>query len=249
MSNTTALQDMGRMLVEEHPSHEEEITNARKLHKEEMEKHLLLTSSQLTTSIKHIDTVMNALNPLIPLAKSFCKDTHSASAMLAAQWSLNSVARNAMMISGDQVCPVVVRVGQIHKKKCKFCLDSAFYSHDKGYKMCLCVYPAGKGSGKGTHLSVYLVLMKGLHDDELTWPLRGKFEVKLLNQISDCEHHSCTMVYDNSTPDSHASRVTDGDRSRSWGKSQFISNEDLHKVSPTCQYSKDCCIFLQVSKV
>ena len=34
-------------------------------------------------------------------------------------------------------------------------------------------------------VSVSLYLMKGPHDDELTW---GKVEVKLLNQISDCEH-------------------------------------------------------------
>ena len=47
MSNTTALQDMGRMLVEEHPSHEEEITNARKLHKEEMEKQERLVKEQM----------------------------------------------------------------------------------------------------------------------------------------------------------------------------------------------------------
>jgi len=61
--------------------------------------------------------------------------------------------------------------------------------------MCLWVYPDGSDDGKVTHLSVYLCLMKGPHDDELTWPLRGKFEWKLLNQISDCEHCSDTMSY------------------------------------------------------
>jgi len=49
--------------------------------------------------------------------------------------------------------------------------------------MCLCLYPADQAR-KGTHLSIFLYLMKGPHNDELTCPLRETFEVKLLNQIS-----------------------------------------------------------------
>ena len=47
-----------------------------------------------------------------------------------------------------------------------------FYTHIKGYEMCLTTDAAGDGSGRGTHLSVFLILMKGSHDDELIWPLR-----------------------------------------------------------------------------
>ena len=154
-----------------------------------------------------------------------------------------------MVKSDDQVCPVILCIADIHEEKSILCSYSAFYSHDKGYKMCLRVYPAGNGSGKDTHLSAYLYLMKGPHDDELTWSLRGKFEVKLLNQISDCEHHSWTMNYDDSTTDVPAGRITGGDIGRGWGRPQFISNEDLHKVTLTCQYLKDNCIFFQVSKL
>ena len=46
--------------------------------------------------------------------------------------------------------------------------------------MCLRVHAAG--NDKGTHLSVYLYLMKGPHDDELcNMATEGKFEIKLLN--------------------------------------------------------------------
>ena len=112
--------------------------------------------------------------------------------------------------------------------------------------MCLCTDAAGNGEGRGTHLSVYLFLMKGPHDDELTWPLRGKFEIKLLNQISDSEHRSMSVNYHYTD----RSRVIDGDRAaRGLGTSQFISNEDLHKSTPTCQYLKDDCLFFQVTKL
>ena len=43
--------------------------------------------------------------------------------------------------------------------------------------MCLKVYANGVGSGEGTHVSLYLYLMKGPYDDKLEqsghWPLRG----------------------------------------------------------------------------
>ena len=105
----------------------------------------------------------------------------------------------------------------------------------------------GYVDGKGTHLSVYLCLMKGPHDDELTWPLRGKFEIKLLNQISDSEHHSETMTY---YDEDAVHRVIESNRSDiGYGFSQYISNENLNNITPTCQYLKDDCLFFQVTKL
>ena len=48
-----------------------------------------------------------------------------------------------------------------------------FYTHTHGYKMCIRVYANGNGDGAGTHVSVYLVLMRGIFDDDLKWPLQG----------------------------------------------------------------------------
>ena len=66
--------------------------------------------------------------------------------------------------------------------------NHSFYTHNNGYKMALGV--VSKDVKGIPHLSVYLHLMKGPHDGELTWPLMGKFEIKLLNQINDSEHYS-----------------------------------------------------------
>ena len=93
--------------------------------------------------------------------------------------------------------------------------------------------------------------MKGPHDDELTWQLRGKLEIKLLNQISDSEHHSMTLTYDDDdVPDIYISRVTEGTKSKSyWGWPHYIPNEHLNKITPTRQYLKDDCLFFQVTKL
>ena len=39
--------------------------------------------------------------------------------------------------------------------------------------MCLAVYANGVGKGAGTHVSVSLLLLKGAHDDQLKWPMKG----------------------------------------------------------------------------
>ena len=112
------------------------------------------------------------------------------------------------------------------------------------------IYAAGNGDGNGTHLSVYLSLVEGSHNDELTWPLRGrKFEIKLLNQISDSEHHSMIVIYDDDTPDNYNSRVREGNRGIGWGWSRYISTEDLNKITPRYQFLKDDCLFFQVTKL
>ena len=56
-----------------------------------------------------------------------------------------------------------------------------FYTSRYGYKMCLRLYPYGDGSGKGTHLSLFIVIMRGEYDDILEWPYRHKVTFQLLN--------------------------------------------------------------------
>lgn len=51
---------------------------------------------------------------------------------------------------------------------------AAFYTSRYGYKMCLRVYLNGDGTGRGTHLSLFFVVMKGPHDALLRWPFNQK---------------------------------------------------------------------------
>ena len=126
--------------------------------------------------------------------------------------------------------------------------SDSFYTNNKGYRMYLQVDAAGVLDGKSTHLSVFLYIMKGSYDDELTWPLKGKFEMKLLNQISD-SGHSKTLTYydDNDVPHKSRSKVTQCDRAPDgWGYSQFISIVNLWSTTSTCQRLKEDCLFFQV---
>ena len=151
---------------------------------------------------------------------------------------------------GNQTCPVTIKMSEysIKRKDAIEWFSDPFYTHNNGYKMCLRVDAAGHGDGTGTHLSVYMYLMKGPNDDELTWPLREVFEIKLLNQISCSEHHPITVTYDDNTPDVYSSRVTEG-QIHGWGKHQYISDENLDKITSRCQFLKTDCLFFLVTKL
>ena len=56
-----------------------------------------------------------------------------------------------------------------------------FHASPHGYRMCIRAYLNGDGSGKGTHISVFFVLMKSEHDDLLSWPFKSPVTFQLLN--------------------------------------------------------------------
>lgn len=58
----------------------------------------------------------------------------------------------------------------------------AFYSSKYGYKMCLRLYLNGDGTGRGTHLSLFFVVMGGKCDALLKWPFSQKVTLMLLDQ-------------------------------------------------------------------
>ena len=207
--------------------------------KELMEEHLMMTKAQLAIALTQINNLQLAMVNLMSSPPNNSK------------WPIILDVKAMMSQSGIQVCPVTIKMSKFNTKKkdkIKWYSDP-FYAHNKGYKICLRIDAAGDGSGEaGTHLSVYLYLMKGPHDDQLTWPLRGKFAIKLLNQISDSEHHSLALAYNDDTPDD-VGIITDSAKDRGWGIHKFISNEDLNKITPTFLYLKDDCLFFQVTKL
>ena len=216
------------------------------------ERKLTDTNNQLTSALQRIGT----LEVLLYLAtdKVVARPTSRAVVLESSlRWSDKLVAMAMMSKSGDQECPVIMKMPQYIKEKIindGTWYSDPFYTHNNGYKMSLGVHAAGDGKGKGTHLSVFLYLKKGPHDDKLTWPLRGKFEIKLLNQISDSEHHSETVTYDDDVPKYCADRVKRGDRAGSgYGRPKFILNKDLSKNATTHQYLKNDCLFFLITKL
>ena len=78
----------------------------------------------------------------------------------------------------------------------KVSFDSpCFYTSRYGYKMCARIYLNGDGIRRGTHVSLFFVVMRGEYDAILRWPFRQRVTFVLLDQ-DNVEH-----VIDAFTPD------------------------------------------------
>ena len=69
-----------------------------------------------------------------------------------------------------------------------------FYSHQRGYKMLLVVYPYGLGLYQGTHVSVGVCILEGEYDGSLHWPLSAEVTIELISQQIDSPYTSSTRL-------------------------------------------------------
>ena len=134
----------------------------------------------------------------------------------------------------NPVAPAILKMFGLAKKvnNKEAWYSSPFLTFEGGYQMCLRVDAAGYDCGEGTHVSVYLYLMKGSHDDKLEqsghWPLRGTFTIELLNQKIDYDHYSRMVQLHPHLCSKCTNRVLDGMMANSGrGRPQFISHDIL----------------------
>lgn len=122
-----------------------------------------------------------------------------------------------------------------------------FYTYAHGYKLSLQVVPNGLGDAKGTHVSVFIYLMKGEFDEDLHWPLRGEMEVYLIDHtlVGLFFADEVTFRFVDEKSDASFSRVTKGEKSKcGWGKLKFISHSSLD-----IKYLKNDCLHFRIKSV
>ena len=137
-----------------------------------------------------------------------------------------------------------------HKVDSDHWYSPPFYTHPRGYKMCLRVDANGWGAGKDTHVSVGACLMRGEFDAHLKWPFQGDVTVAMLNQLEDNHHTTETIRFTKSKDTKVIGRVTDGERATGLGKSTFIAHTDLNcNPAKNCQYLKYDCLQFRIAKV
>ncbi|XP_074606593.1 TNF receptor-associated factor 3-like isoform X2 [Acropora palmata] len=113
-----------------------------------------------------------------------------------------------------------------------------FCTSRHGYKMCARIYLNGDGMGKGTHISLFFVIMRGEYDAILRWPFRQKVTFMLLDQ-DNVEH-----VIDAFRPDPNSSSFQRPRREANIasGCPLFFPISDLNKHA----YIKDDTMFVKV---
>ena len=121
--------------------------------------------------------------------------------------------------------------------------SDAFYSHSGGYKLCLNVEANGYSMAKGSHVSVFVYIMKGGNDGNLPWPCKAQVCVELLNQITDEGHHSYVIDFE----EEEATRVQTGATGNGYGPYSFIAHDNLrYSITTNTQYLKNDCLFFKI---
>ena len=113
-----------------------------------------------------------------------------------------------------------------------------FYSAQFGYKMCAKIYMNGDGFGKGSHLSLFFVVMKGDYDALQTWPFQKKITMMLLDQGNG--DHMIDAFH--SDPQSSSFQRPKSDMNIASGSPLFMPLDSLSNR----QYIKDDVMFVKI---
>ena len=197
----------------------------------------------VATSAEHsTEFLLQHVMKLTELVSQLCAKSGVSNPLEQKTWLMNKVLR--------QEPPWVVKMTGFQEKKTE---DEDWYSdpvfsHFGGYKMCLNVEASESEDGSGTHVSVYVCLMRGDNDDNLKWPFKGTIKVSLLNQLEDRRHLTREVwCLDDDVPEKASGRVTEGERAvEIWGQ-EFISHQALsYSHVNNCHYLKDDTLFFRV---
>ncbi|KAM7419961.1 hypothetical protein PAMA_016865 [Pampus argenteus] len=125
------------------------------------------------------------------------------------------------------------------------CLSSVpFHTGRCGYKMAAKAYLNGDGEGRGTHLSLYVVLMPGDFDALLPWPFRQTVSLSVLDQSGAGNHRSLSFRPE-PTSKSFQRPAADSVSNVAVGFSCFITINKLESPQ-NATYVKDDTLFVKV---
>ena len=113
------------------------------------------------------------------------------------------------------------------------------FTHRLGYKFCARLYLNGDGIGRGTHVSLFFVMMKSEYDTRLTWPFVQSVQFRLVNQTG-----ADSDLVESFIPDGQSSsfRKPVKDMNIASGCPKFI---EIHNFK-NGGYVKDDCIFVEI---
>lgn len=109
-----------------------------------------------------------------------------------------------------------------------------------GYRFCSRLYLNGDGMGRGTHVSLFFVLMKSEYDALLTWPFRERVTFRLINPHNVEESLTESFIPD---PNSSSFKRPTKDMNIAAGCPMFIRRENLYK------YIVDDAIYIETKIV
>ena len=151
--------------------------------------------------------------------------------------AVNTLQTKYLALASNSSASITFQLANFHKHKTNsdIIYSPPFYSCPGGYKLCVRVDANGYGDDKGTHVSVFVYLMRGEYDDHLSWPFTGQITAELLNQIENRHRHSKPILF--SVDYAGGQRVVNAERaSTGRGQQRFIPHTSLdYNAVKNCQ--------------
>ena len=239
-------------------------------------KELESSKLQLATVVKRLDilkatfaySIEEVLSMIRLLDKiNFAQQKNEKSNLLR---QINLNYKSLLPLQDNPVTPVILKMNNFeqHRRNGRTWFSYTFFTHPHGYRLVLCVVAAGHDTvaQRDNFVSLFICVMKGQYDDQLTWPMEGVIRVCLLNQLNSTSVEDNDLNYVMMIKLPHAPlfpvnatlRVTTGMKDAAsietpmglmsttmLGSNKFVSVEKLTKSS-THQFLKDDCIFFKV---
>ena len=127
------------------------------------------------------------------------------------------------------------------REKEKLC-SPPFYTGHYGYKLRAEAFLNGLGQGKGTHLSLYVVIMKGEYDAILPWPFQQRVDFVLIDQDDEISLRQNKVWKLSCDRDSDYFKRPNKIKSLGFGCPKFVSLDALR----TRHYIRDNTIFIRI---
>ena len=210
-----------KMSSDQRSHHMKSLTNGLKLVCENTASHMILTTDVLvehSKKKKRKDDALWALSIIIIVLATLVAYTSQENREIKDQ--IAKLTQDVQELRNHaSVCPLYITFTNFEQLRLKdeAWYSSPFYTHLKGYKMCLKVNANGRTLRDGTHnIGVFLHLMSGQFDDELEWPFQGTITVQLLNQRYGGEKENVEVTYNfnDTTPLQITRRVSSGERAK-----------------------------------
>ena len=177
------------------------------------------------------------------------------------QMRQNAILKHLKMIPHEEILPFEFEMQDFekHRESGDMWYSPPFYTDINGYKMLIRVDARGKDK---RYISVSLILMAGVADDDLKWPFQEDIKIELINQAGSSRWNP--LSYFHSTKVSHAQtlkfsetnvmkynqRVTSGEMAPQGPRlPYFIAHDKLkYNSKEGTQYLKDDTLKFRISR-
>ncbi|CAF1316208.1 unnamed protein product [Rotaria magnacalcarata] len=127
----------------------------------------------------------------------------------------------------------------------------AFFTSESGYKLCVRLYLNGDGSARGTHVSIFLVILRGPYDAILQWPFSYRVSFCLYDQLTIMESGELKQakhIIESFRPDTKSLSFQRPPLSMNIasGIPKFISLDEFNLPAPMNRYVINDTIFIKV---